>query len=169
MAEKYLKVGTTGLPTEQEATVVSTGATEAGKVVALDAAGKLDSSVLPAGIGANVSTIVASEALTAGDWVNIFNDAGTPKVRKADNSNARRAHGFVRANVSLSANATVYGPGQLNDQHAGLTIGAEYFLGTAGAETTTVPTAAGSIVQGVGVAETALAIRFIPTVPLVRA
>lgn len=132
MAEKYLKIGTDGLPTEQEATVTSGGAGDAGKIVALDAAGKLDATVLPAGVGQNVSTIPASENLTAGDWINIYDDSGTVKVRKADNSNARRAHGFVRANVTSPANATVYGPGELNDQMSGLTLGAEYFLGTAG-------------------------------------
>lgn len=169
MADKYLKIGSNGLPTEVEAKVISAGAGDAGKVVALDGAGKLDSTVLPAGVGQNVSTLPAFENLAAGDWVNIFDDAGTAKVRKADNSNGRRAHGFVRASVTSPANATVYGPGELNDQLSAMTLGAEYFLGTAAAETSTAPTASGSIVQGLGVAESATAIRFSPTVPLVRA
>lgn len=169
MANKYLGIGSGGLPTEVEAKDASAGAGDAGKIVALDSSGKLDASVLPAGIGQNVSLITASENLTAGDWVNVWDDTGTPKVRKADNSNARRAHGFVRATVTSAATATVYGPGELNDQNTGLTIGAEYFLGTAGAEVTTAPTAAASIVQGVGVAVSATAIRFAPTIPLVRA
>lgn len=169
MADKYLKIGTDGLPTEQEGLVTSAGAGDAGKIPALDGSGRLDTSVLPAGVGQNVSLIVASEALTAGDWINIYNNAGTINVRKADNSNSRRAHGFVRANVSSAATATVYGTGELNDQLTGLTLGAEYFLDTAGAETSTVPTASGSLVQGLGVAETTSAIRFTPTIPLKRA
>ena len=169
MAKKYLEIGADGLPTEVEGLVSSAGAGDAGKIPALDSAGRLDTSVLPAGVGQNVSLLTASENLVAGDWVNIFDDAGTVKVRKADNSNARRAHGFVRSAFSSAATATVYGPGELNDQNSALTIGAEYFLGTAGGETTTVPTSAGSIVQGVGVAESATAIRFTPTIPLKRA
>ena len=169
MAQKYLKLDTDGLPAEQEATVVSTGAPDAGKIPALDSSGRLDFSLLPVGVGQNASILPAFENLAAGDWINIYNDAGTVKVRKADNSNSRRAHGFVRANVTAGSNATVYGPGELNDQHANLTLGAEYFLGTAGAETTTVPTASGAIVQSLGVAESATAIRFMPGLPLKRA
>ena len=169
MAEKYLKIGSDGLPTEVEATATSAGAGDAGKVVALDGSGKLDSSVLPAGVGQNVSLLPSFENLAAGDWVNVFDDSGTAKVRKADNSNGRRAHGFVRATFTAPATATVYGPGELNDQLAGLTLGAEYFLGIAAAETATAPTAAGSIVQGIGVAESATAIRFSPAIPMRRA
>ena len=65
--------------------------------------------------------------------------------------------------------AKVYGPGELNDQLSGLTGGTRYFLGTAGGETATVPTAAASIVQGLGVAKSATAIRFAPTGPYKRA
>jgi hypothetical protein len=169
MAKKYLEIGTDNLPTEVEGLVTSAGAGDAGKIPALDGSGRLDTTVMPAGIGQNVSLIVASEALATGDWVNLWNDAGVAKARKADNSNARRVHGFVREAVALSATATVYGPGELNDQHTGLTPGTEYLLGTAGAETTAAPTGVGSIVQGVGVAESATAIRFIPGLPLKRA
>lgn len=169
MADKYLKVGTTGEPTEQEATVVSAGAGDAGKILALDAAGLLDNSVLPAGVGANVDTITASEALSAGDWVNLYDNGGTINMRKADNSNGRRAHGFVKAAVSSSATGTVYGPGELNDQASGLTVGVQTFLGTSGGETTTVPTASGALVQRLGVPKSATAIRFDPQLYAVRA
>lgn len=166
---KYLGVGTDGLPTEVAGQVTSAGAADAGKIPQLDAAGRLDTTLMPAGVGQNVSTFVASEALAAGNWVSVWNDVGVSKVRLADNSNARRAHYFVRAAVTLGGTATVYGVGELNDQLTGLTIGAEYFLGTVGASTTAVPTAAGSIVQGVGVAESATAIRFKPGLPIKRA
>jgi hypothetical protein len=168
MADKYLGIGSDGLPTEVEGKVTSAGAGDAGKIPALDSSGKLDTTLMPAGVGQNVSSIVASEALAAGDYVNIWNDAGAVKVRKADNSNARRAHGFVRASVAMAATATVYGAGELNDQRTGLTLGSEYFLGTAGGVVTAAPTAAGSIVQAVGVAESATAIRFTPTLPMKR-
>lgn len=169
MADKYLKIGADGLPAEVEGLQSSAGVGDAGKIPALGADGRFSTTMMPAGIGQNVSTLTASEVLAAGDWVNIFNDAGASKVRKADNSNARRAHGFVRSAVAAAAAATVYGPGELNDQLTGLTLGAEYFLGTAGAEATAIPTTSGSIVQGLGVAESATAIRFSPSLPLKRA
>lgn len=168
MAAKYLGIGSDGLPTEVEGKVTSAGAGDAGKIPALDSSGRLDTTLMPAGVGQNVSSLVASEDLAAGDYVNIWNDAGAVKVRKADNSNARRAHGFVRASVAMAAKATVYGVGELNDQRTSLTVGSEYFLGTAGGAVTAAPTAAGSIVQGVGVAESATAIRFVPALPMKR-
>lgn len=52
---------------------------------ALDASGRLDSSVMPVGIGADTATIQTSEALASGDYVNIHDDvAGAFRVRKAD-------------------------------------------------------------------------------------
>ena len=168
-AKKYLKVGTDGRPTEQAATVVSAGAGNDGDLVALDAAGKLDASVLPVGVGQNVDAIAASENLAAGDWVNKYDNGGTINVRKADNSNGRLADGFVLAAVTAPASATVYGPGELNNQCSGLTVGAETFLGTGGAETATVPTASGALVQRLGTAISATAMRFDPQLYAVRA
>lgn len=158
-----------GLPEEVPAVQVSSGPTDAGKVVALNDNGDIDESMLPPGVGLNIDVLPSFENLAAGDWVNTFDDAGTVKVRKADNSNGRQADGFVREAVTAPANATVYGPGELNDQLSGLTGGTRYFLGTVGGETDTVPTAAASIVQGLGVAKSATAIRFAPTGPYKRA
>lgn len=128
MADKPLQlVG--NRPTEVEATVVSTGASEAGDIVALDAGGKLDISVLPTGIGADVAVIEASENLDAGDFVNIYDSSG-PLCRKADASTANageRAHGFVLNSVTSGQNATIYFEGS-NDQLASLTPGTTYVL-----------------------------------------
>lgn len=171
MADKFLKTGTNGLPTEQEFTVVSTGVSEAGQPVALGSDGLLDESVLPTGIGQNMDVIPASENLSAGDFVNLWLDSGTTKVRKADASNGRLADGFVRAAVTAPANANVFGPGELNDQLTGLTGGTAYFLSTtsAGDVQTAVPTGANETVQPLGVAKSSTAIRFNPGTPIVRA
>lgn len=170
MANKYLAVDpATGHPTEVEATVTSAGAGDAGEIVALDGTGKLDSSVMPAGFGSNTDSIAASENLTAGDWVNIYDNAGTINCRKADNSNGRLAHGFVLAAVTAPASATVYGPGELNSQASGMTVGAEMFLDTGGAETASVPAGSGVTIQSLGVAKSATAIRFNPQVYAVLA
>lgn len=152
-AKKYLKHNV-GDVTEQAATVVSSGAPNDGDIVALDSTGRLDLSVLPTGIGADVANIVASEALAAGDFVNIYNNAGVANVRKADASSAsggKRAVGYVIAAVSSGGTATVYFVGR-NSALTGLTPGSRYFLSatTPGAATTTVPSGTGQLVQGVG-------------------
>jgi hypothetical protein len=132
--------------------VVSTGAPDANKIVAVDAAGKLDISLMPAGVTAEVTVAASFENLTAGDFVNLFLSAGVIKVQKADaTTNAKPAHGFVLANVTAPANASVYRISQNNSALAGLTIGSDYFLSTTpGALTATPPSAAGNIVQPLG-------------------
>lgn len=114
------------------AIVTSAGAGDAGKIIATDASGKLDPSFLPAGIGANQVVAPASEALSAGNFVNLFSDAGAMKARKADNSNGRPAHGYVDAAVTLAANATVKRLNTVNANLTALTPGAHQWLGTAG-------------------------------------
>lgn len=170
MADKPLQL-VSGVPTEVEATVASAGAGNAGDLVALDAAGLLDVSVMPAGVGQNVDTFPTSETLAAGAFVNIWNDGGTMKVRNADATvNAFEAHGFVKALFTHPTTATVYGPGELNDAKTGLTLGAVYFLGTtAGAIQTTAPSATGEIVQRLGTAKSATAIRFLDSTVIKRA
>jgi len=115
------------------ATVVSSGVGDAGNVVALDDSGRLDQSLMPVGIGANTQQIPASEALTAGNFVNFHTTAGALNVRKADNSNGRRADGFVLSAVANAAQATVYPMDSSNTALTGLTPGADYYLGTGGA------------------------------------
>jgi hypothetical protein len=150
MADKYI-YNNQGTLTEKEATVVSTGADDAGKVVALDSTGKLDNSLLPTGIGADTKILLASENLAAGDFVNVFNDAGTVKVRKADATvSGKEANGFVLSAVTAGANAAVYFEGT-NNQLSGLTGGVMYFLSTtAGGVTATAPSGSGNIVQKIG-------------------
>lgn len=150
MADKYLKHDGSG--NVQQVTVITTsaGAGDSGKLIGLDANGKLDSSFMPAGIGADTASITASENLAAGDMVNIHISTGI-KVRKADASAiGTKANGFVLAAVTSGNAGTVYFRGS-NDQVSGLTAGTEYFLSeTAGAITATPPTTSTAIVQRVG-------------------
>ena len=107
-AKKYLKQSA-GVIAEEAGITTSTGAPDDGKLVALDATGKIDLSMMPTGIGPDTATVQASEALAAGDVVNIWNNAGAFRVRKADATVAgKEAHGFVLASVLLGANALVY-------------------------------------------------------------
>lgn len=143
-----------------EALVVSAGAPDAGKIPGLDSTGRLDTSVMPVGIGANTTSATATEAIGAGKFVNFHNNAGTFSIRLADNSNNRPAHGFVLAAVSNAAVGAVYPLDSLNSALSGLTVGSAYWLGTAGDVTATPldETNAGNngkISQHLGVAKSA--------------
>ena len=158
---KFLTILSDGLQTLATAISTSSGAGDANKLIATNGSGKLDSTFLPTGIGADTVAIDATENLAAGDFVNIHDSTG-PKVRKADGSNARAAHGFVLASVTSGQSATVYRSG-VNDQLTSLTPGAVYWLSTAtaGAVTGTAPTqTSGHINQVLGVAESTTAISF---------
>lgn len=163
MAGQKFLVLNAGEPEEAAAVQASAGAADAGKVPGLDAAGKLDLSMMPTGVSPAVETIPASEALAGGDWVNVYDDIGTRKVRKADaTSTGKPANGFVKAAVESGANATVYADGT-NDQLSGLTPGAAYYLSaTAGGEVAEAPSGSGNVVQRLGTAMSATAISFHP-------
>ena len=143
----------------------SAGAGDAAKVVALDAAGRIDSTMMPVGIGADTATITTSEALSAGDLINIHNSTGA-KVRKADATTAgREAHGFVLAGFGSATSATVYFEGT-NTGVTGLTPGPQFLSTTPGLATVTAPSAAGNVVQRVGVATGATSLNFEGGVPI---
>jgi hypothetical protein len=169
MANKYIAM-ISGLLTEVAAIITSAGAGDSGKIVALDAAGKLDASFMPTGVGADTQSIVSSENLAAGDLVNVFNSAGTPKVRKADASAAgKEANGFVLAVVTAPAAATVYFEGS-NTQVSGLTGGKQYLdPANPGKSTHVAPTTAGQVVQPVGSATAAAVLNFESGVPVLLA
>lgn len=131
MAQGFLAV-VSGKIKQVFAIVTSTGASDSGKIPALDSTGKLDSSFLPTGIGQNTVVGTASEALSAGDFVNLYNNSGAMGVRKADNSNNREAWGYVNASVASGGSATVYRLNTVNASRTGLTAGTEYWLGVAG-------------------------------------
>lgn len=160
-ANKVVKMGGTGViaPGVLNATVSSVGAGDAAKIVQLDGAGRLDSTVLPVGIGADTATITTSEALSAGDFVNIWNSTGA-KARKADAATAgKEAHGFVLVGVASAGSATVYFEGT-NTAVTGQTPGKVFLATTAGLATTTAPSATGNIVQSIGIAISATSINF---------
>jgi hypothetical protein len=165
-ADKYLKLRSDGLYEEVSGTIVSAGAANGGELVALDEdTGKLDESVMPDGVSAETEVMVASEALAENDVVNIYDDSGTRKCRKADASDTTKpAHAYVTAAVLEAGNATVFTDGKLPG--TGLTVGALYFLSeTAGGVTATRPTTDGAISQPIGHAVSATAIKFDPGIP----
>lgn len=169
-AVKYLS-RVAGRIKELAGIVTSAGAADDGKLVALDATGKIDVSILPVGVGQNTLSLTASEALSANDLVNIWNDVGTAKARKADGTTeGKEVHGFVKAGVALNASATVYLPGNVMTGLTGLTAGARQYLATtAGGRTETPLAATGNVHQLVGIAANATSIVFEPEEPVTLA
>lgn len=159
-AKKFLTI-VAGVKTLISALTTSSGAGDEGNLVALNSAGKIDDTMMPAGIGADTCVALASENLAAGDMVNLWDDSGTIKARKADATAAgKECDGFVSAAVTSGASATVTLDGTLAGL-SGLTVGAHYFLGTtAGAITATAPSTAGNVYQGLGKAKSATELIF---------
>lgn len=154
-------------------TVASAGAASAAKLVALDASGKIDLTLIPSSVGADSLTFTTSETIAPSSLVNIFNSTGA-KVRNADASTGRVAHGFTVSGGASGTVITVYFEGSLT----GLvtrTPGARQFLGAAGATTETAPVvgvsgvAAGYYCQVVGVAESTTALAFEADEPVILA
>lgn len=156
---KYLK-NAAGVITEEAAVDTSAGAGDSGKIVALDAAGKIANNMMPVGIGADTASLATSENLSAGDLVNIYDATGTPTARKADAASNKPAHGFVLAGTTSPAAATVYFEGS-NTQMSGLTGGQQFLsVTTPGDVQAAAPTGTGEIAQVVGFATSATTMNF---------
>lgn len=161
------KVPSTNASGVLDPTIINAATTGTSKVVMTDGTGRLDPSIMPVGIGQDALSCPASEALSAGNYVNIWNDAGTVKARKADaTAEGKEANGFVTAAVASAATATVFFEGR-NTGLTGLTPGVRQYLSTTpGTATTTAPVAAGNIVQFLGVAVSTTSVDFEPSDPI---
>jgi len=168
MAEKFVEL-VTGELAENEALTSSAGAGDSGKIIGLDANGLLDNSFMPVGVGPDTQSIPASEDLVAGDFVNVWDDATVLKVRKADASNGREAHGFVLSAVTSPANALVYFEGK-NIGVTGKSLATEQYLSaTAGQSTETPVSTSGYLSQRLGNSTSATVINFEPQRPVTLA
>lgn len=149
MADKYMTLEN-GKRKLEEAADSSAGAANAGDIVALNSAGQIDASMLPT---TGTKSIEVGEAVSAGDFVEIYDDGGTTKIRPADNSNGREANGYVKDAGAVAASVNVFFDGG-NTSLSGLTPGARYYLGTAGDVTDTPldPASETGIHQFLGVA-----------------
>jgi len=145
----------------------SAGVADAAKMVQLGPDGKLHESMMPTGLAADVKAIIASEALAANDLVEVYDNGGVANVRKADNSNSRRAVGFVLSEVLVpGSSVSVYFEGTIIGQ-AGLTIGGACYLSTTGLITQTPPVSpAAQISQEIGLAISANEVSFEPQRPV---
>ena len=140
----------------------SAGAGDAGKIARLDGTGRWDPTMMPLGIGSDSRTITTSEAVAAGDMINVWNNGGL-RARKADaTTSGKEANGFVIAAFGSGASATVYFEGTVTGL-TGLTIGARYYLNTtAGTITTTPLSGSGNVHQYIGTALSATELTFEP-------
>lgn len=164
---KVLTLGTEGTNTYTPITS-SAGVADANKVIQTGSDGKLDTTFMPTGLGADTAQATAYENLSIGDLVNVYNVTGTLKARKADASGgrAKKAIGFVKESVTANNTATIYLDGTISGL-TGLTIGADYYLSaTAGTVTTTIPTTSNYIAQYVGIAKSATELIFEYTHPI---
>lgn len=152
--DKAVQTNTNGVIDETllpKPTVTIGGTTaEEGKWAMLDPNGRWDISLMPVGIGAEVTIDVTLEAVAAGTFCTIASTG----IRLADNSAAaKNAVGFVLSTFASAASATMYGISSKNTALSGLTKGTKYYLGTAGGTTATAPTTNNSFVQPLGIAE----------------
>jgi hypothetical protein len=133
----------------------------------MDSAGLISNTMMPVGVGADTASIVSSENLVAGNLVNVYNNAGTPTVRKADaTAEGKECNGFVLAGTTSPAPATVYFEGKITGL-SGLTPGARQYVSTTpGGTVETAPSAAGNVAQCVGLAISATVLSFEPQEPI---
>jgi len=165
MPNKYLEHNNAGGFNEVEATAVG-GAGKANMLPALDLTGRLDTTMMPTGVGAETSSIVAFGDVAAGDFVNVFNDSGTAKIRKADaSSGTAPANGFVLEAFLSGATATVYWAG-INNAVSGVTVGPHFLSTTPGASNHVAPSGTGQIVQPIGTAVASNILYFEPKSPI---
>lgn len=101
---------------------------------------------------ANSAVVTASENLSTGDLVNVYDSGGLLRMRRASAAtDGKECNGFVLASVLSEQAGTVYFAGR-NDQQAGLTPGRAFLGVVDGRAQSTAPTGAGEVVQPVGYA-----------------
>ena len=71
---KYINLESDGSLKEVAASDSSLGVANAGDIVALDTSGRLDPSMMPVGVGEDIVNMTAFEDLSAGDFINVFDE-----------------------------------------------------------------------------------------------
>jgi hypothetical protein len=109
--------------------------------------------------------IAASEPLSAGDLVNVWNNGGVPMVRRADASTVTDepciASGFVLKDAAIGDEIIVYTSGY-NPLMSNLEPGRAFLSGDPGKAASSAPTNSGTIVQRVGYVVNANTLDFAP-------
>ena len=138
--------GVTGLFKISAGAQLSTGVSDAGKIVALNSVGLVDDTMLSS---SPIDSAITGEAISAGDAVNVYDDTGTKKIRKADNTNNRKCDGISRESAASGVSCK-YDTDGARSSVTGVATGLSYWLGAAGAITTTPTTTITHLLQHVG-------------------
>lgn len=109
--------------------------------------------------------VVASEALTAGNLVNIHNSTGLFRMRKAKADPTFHADGYILADTASGAIGMLYSFGY-NPFMTGLSPGQQFLSTTAGTCSSSPPSTVGKLHQKVGVAAGATVLNFTPGNPV---
>lgn len=152
--EKFVKVNRANGEHEETIATQTGGSGNENKIPSLDAAGRLDETMMPLGFGDDANSFICSGDINAGDQVNTFWDAGASamRVRKADaTTRGMEATGFVKESKLDGEAIKVFHEGT-NDALTGLTPGKKVFLSTTAGGIIYDPTtlAAGNVLQCVG-------------------
>jgi hypothetical protein len=136
MADTFLTIDSNGGVKRATPLDVSEGATDAGRLVMTDSNGKLDESLLPSDSVETFRDVLASEAITANHFVNIFWDTNSEsyRARNADASNlASAAVGYVISSVSgADESARVFFSGELQIEGVSSDVTELHLTGTPG-------------------------------------
>lgn len=166
----YVSSSTPGIPTEVPPSGIGNFVQKVG--VAVDSTKLLFLPYIPELVTTSETIeLEAAENLLTNDLVNIFDDSGTSKIRKADASNNRRAHGFISSNITSGSSGTVYFTGEIISGLTSKTPGIEQYLSdiTPGTMTETPPSTSGYIVQEIGIASDSTKVLFAPQQPVLLA
>lgn len=115
------------------------------------------------------SGVIASVDLIIGDIVDIYNDAGTLKARKADaTDNTRPADAFVLTDGLTDESILVNFAGETVEGLSGLTPGLPCYLSETpgGVTQTPITSGTGKICQEIGIAMSATTMIFMPMDPV---
>ena len=150
--EKFIQMTTGGNFTEKRG-VQTGGSSNANKIAALDSAGKIANTMLPDGIGQDTVVIQASEALSAGQFINIWQSGSDTRVRRASaSSTITRADGFVKEDVASGSDATIFISGINTNVEGSINVGGKVFLSaTPGQGRAVPPTSVNNIAQYLGI------------------
>lgn len=168
MADAYIAL-VNGIDTEVQGTVTGGTAAQNGKIVALDATGRIDQTLMPVGITPDTYSGTAAEALTAANpFVYVKSDGQVANASGASGGNP--AIGFVLANHASASQAIVYFEGRVTGL-SGLTVGARYYLSdtTAGGLTATPVSGTGKLHQYLGRAVSTTTLSFEADDHIIRA
>lgn len=119
-----------------------------------------------AGVVQLSESIVATEDMLPGMFVNIWNNSGTAGARTSNSTlPGRHVHGFILDAVSAGNTVTVYFAG-LNDKCGDLIIGDQYLSAEPGRTSPFTPNMTGHVLQTIGLAISPTRMIFNPSDPV---